>query len=195
MKLTYEKRYAITQPLLKQEFSFFENEIKKLNLQKDDILQLITQLITDETHGFTSYLTPSLSVEVLYYLEAKFFLDFSLQGEMLFEAISLNDNTIIKWFLERIPDINIQDEDGNTPLHVASKLRYSEAYSFHATDFATKPWELTSSDAPQKVEIILSLNPNPHLKNKEGKTALDVANENKNYLVAKVLSDFINERK
>lgn len=97
---------------------------------------------------------------------------------------------MIKWLLSKIDSINIQDEDGNTPLHLASKIRYTQAYSFNAGEHVPKPWELPNSDDPEKVEMILSFHPNADLKNNDGKTPIQLAHEYKNYRVEKLLSDF-----
>jgi len=191
MKLEYKQIYPITQALLKGQFEQFEKEKEPYKIPTEEIIDMLYKIIYDETHGMTSYLTPRISTEVLEYLEKNYHIDFNNKYEILFKAINCTNNEVIQWLLNKIDNINIQDKNGNTPLHLASKIRYTVACSFNAIEHVPKPWELPNSDNPDKVKIILLFNPNVHVKNNDGKTPIQLARDYSNYRVEKLLNDFM----
>ncbi|MBN2767492.1 MAG: hypothetical protein JXQ68_00155 [Campylobacterales bacterium] len=187
--LDYKIRSDIKKPLIEGNFALFEEKLKVQKLKKDALTEILESLIYDETHGFTFYLTPSISPAIFEY--SKRYLPHLVQDATLaFEALHLTNNDVIKWFLDEGFNINTQDEESNTLTHIAASLRYTSAHSFNAADYdVPKPWELPNNDDPEKMKLLLSYRPNITIKNNAGLTPLDIAKNYDNYRVLKLLED------
>ncbi len=190
MKLKYKDKERVRNSLLRSDFKTYEKEVKPFNFTKKDIVELLYELFDDEIKGITSYLTPRVSIEVLAYLQKAYNLEYKNYPNIYFVAISSTNNKLIDWLLNKGFDINTQNKEGNTLLHIASSIRYAPAYSFNATKSLQKPWELPNSDDPDKVSTILKYHPNLNQKNNNNKTAQEEAQEHGNYRVVKLLIDF-----
>ncbi len=187
--LDYEIRNDIKKPLMRGDFALFEEKLKEQKLKENTLVEILKSLIYDETHGFTSYLTPSISSAIFEYGK-KHLPALAQNATLAFETLHLTNNDIIKWFLDEGFNIDTQDEEGNTLLHRAASLRYTSAHSFNATDYdVPKPWELPNNDDPKKMELLLSYEPDISIKNHAGLTPLDVARDYDNYRVLKLLED------
>lgn len=188
--LDYKIRSDIKKPLIEGNFALFEEKLKTQRLKKDALAEILESLIYDETHGFTSYVTPSISPAIFEYGK-KYLPHLAQDATLAFEAVHLTNNDVIKWFLEEGFNIDTQDEEGNTLTHSVASLRYTSAHSFNATDYdVPKPWELPNNDDPKKMELLLSYEPDISIKNHAGLTPLDVAKNYDNYRVLKLLEDF-----
>ena len=91
----------------------------------------------------------------------------------LHEAVIRGSYRVAKFLIEKGADVNAKDNYGNTPLH------------YCATTFGTAP----------VAKVLLQNGGDPNVKNNRGKTPLELANEVKNFPVAKLMTKVIQKRR
>jgi len=152
----------------------------------ENITYLVDEIISHEVSGISSSLTPRISIEVLEYLFSKY--KFNISIDTAFQSIRLTNNSVMGLILKEF-DINVQNEDGETFLHKAATIQYTGACSFHPLE-DPKTIDMPHSDDPEKIKTILQYNPDITMKNNDGKTALDRAEEFENYRVLEILENY-----
>ena len=124
----------------------------------------------------------------------------------LHEAVIRGSYRVAKLLIEKGADVNAKDNYGYTPLHLAAiynrpkiaKLLIEHGAKVNEKDnYGNTPLHYcgTTFGTAPVAKVLLENGADPTVKNNRGKTPLQLANEVKNYPVARLITKYLEKRK
>jgi len=124
----------------------------------------------------------------------------------LHETVVRGSYKVAKFLIEKGADVNAKDKYGYTPLHLVciynrpkmAELLIKNGGKVNDRDnYGNTPLHYcgTSKRSYYTAKVLLENGADPTIKNERGKTPLDLANESKNYSVARLMVNYMKPKK